>query len=123
MSAQLRVDDTDGVTVITTTSLGNVPTPGTSIQKKVYLENFGDQTAQSATVAIEQLGTNDGSTYAQLAPDVSGSPGTFSNATLNLGNIAVASKVAFWTEVVLISGLTADNNPRKYNLLAQALTI
>lgn len=122
MSAQLQFFASDGATVITTTSLGNVATPGTSTQVKLFINNFGDQTAQNTTVALQQIGTNDGFTYGQIAPDVSGSPGVFGNATLNLGSIAAGSKVPFWVESVLISGLTADGNARRFNLLATAQT-
>jgi|SRR5579872_880617 len=123
MSASLQFFDSDGVTVVTTVSLGNIPTPGTSAPRKLFLNNAGNQTAQNATVAIEAIGTNDGSTYAQTAPDVSGSPGTFGTSTLNLGNIAVSASVPFWVQSVLISGLTADGNPRRYTLLGSAQTL
>ena len=123
MSAALQYFAADGVTVVTTVSIGNIPTPGTATPQKLFLNNFGNQTAQNATVALEAIGTNDGSVYAQTAPDVAGSPGTFGNSTLNLGNVAVSGSTPFWVRASLISGLTADSNPRRFSLLASAQTL
>jgi hypothetical protein len=123
LSATLRIYDTDGSTVITTLTLGNITSPGASSDKKIYVNNFGDQTAQSVTLAIVAVGTNDGSLYAYTAPDSGGSPGTFAQTTLSLGNITAGSSIAVWTRANLVSNLTADGNPRRYNLLASGTTI
>jgi hypothetical protein len=122
MPAALRTLDSDGSTVITTVNLGNLATPGTSANKKLFVQNFGTVTAQSVTLEIEAVGTNDGNLYLQTAPDVSGSPGTFAQTTITMGDIAVLATVAFWIRVVLPSGLTADDNPRRANLVASGLT-
>lgn len=73
-------------------------------------------------MSIEAIGTNDGDDYAKIAEDLGGSPGTFGTADVALGTIAPLATVAFWTEAVLPSGLTADNNPRRYRLDATGLT-
>jgi len=122
MPAALRILDSDQATVITTLDVGNVATPGTSSNHKLYVQNFGTVTALSVTLAIEQVGTNDGSSYLQTAPDVSGSPGTWGQTDLSMGDIAVLATVAFWIREVLPSGLTADANPRRVNLKASGLT-
>jgi hypothetical protein len=123
MPAALRFYDTDGSTVITTYDFTTVASPGQTANKKFYVENFGDQIAQSTTITIEAVGTNDGDDYAQTALDSGGSPGTFGTSQLSLGDIAAGIKVAFWSRVVLPSGVTADNNTRRYNLTGAALTI
>lgn len=123
MSAQLRIVDTDGSTVITSLSLSNIESPGSSSEKKVYVENFGDQTAQSVVLSIVAVGTNDGADYAATAPDVSGSPGVFGTSDIALGDIASLARVAVWTQTTLPSGLTADNNPRRFDLSADGVSI
>jgi hypothetical protein len=123
MSAALRFYDSDGTTVITSYDFGTVASPGSTSSKKFYIENFGDQTAQTTTIDLEAVGTNDGDDYAQTALDVAGSPGAFGTSQLTLGSIAAGIKVAFWSRVVLPSGVTADNNTRRYNLTGTAFTI
>lgn len=123
MPAALRILDTDESTIITTKNLGSINTPGQSSNVKLFVENFGDETAQDVTVSIEALGTNDGDNYAQIAPDVSGSPGTWQTADLDLGDIDTLEHTPFWTRVVLPTGLTADNNPRRYQLDASGFTV
>lgn len=123
MSAQLEFFDSDGSTIITTYNLGSVATPGSSTNKKFFVDNFGDQTAQSLTVSLEAVGTNDGDDYALLATDSGGSPGSFGVGPISLGNLSASTSIAFWTRVTLPSGITPDGNPRRYNLLASALSI
>lgn len=123
MSASVRFYDTDEVTVITVINVGNVPSPSTSNPHKVFVNNNGDQTAQSVTVSIEQVGTNDGSVYGQIAPDVGGSPGTFVTTPLTLANIVAGASTPIWFREVVVSGVTPDNNPRRYNLLVNYGTI
>jgi hypothetical protein len=123
MSAQLRFLDTDGTTVITSLNVGNIASPGSLADKQLWVENFGDATAQGVTAALVAVGTNDGEDYAYLAPDSGGSPGSFVQTTLSLGDIASLAKIALWTKVTLPSNLTADNNPRRYNIRASGATI
>ncbi len=123
MPAALRVLDSDGSTVITTLNLGNIATPGNSSQHKCFVNNNGTSTAQSVSLTINQVGTNDGNSYLQTAPDVSGSPGTCGQTSISLGDIAVSASVAFWVRVVLPSGLTADNNPRRVDVKASGFTV
>lgn len=122
MSAALRFLDSDGATVITTVDLGDIATPGSSANKKLFAQNFGTSAATSVVVSIEAVGTNDGDDYAKIAPDLSGSPGTFGTGDVSLGTIAALAKVAFWTQAVLPAGLTADANPRRFRLDARGLT-
>lgn len=123
MSANIQFLDTDGVTVITLISAGNVASPSTSAAHKVFVNNNGDQTAQTITVTIEQIGTNDGSIYGQIAPDSGGAPGTFQTTPLTLSNIAASGSTPIWFREVVVSGVTPDNNPRRYNLLVDYGTI
>lgn len=123
MGALLRFYDTDNVTVISSVSLGNINTPGTSIEKKLYVENYGDVALDGGTVAIVQVGLNDGDDYALVAPDVAGVPGSFTAGPLAIGTLAIATKYAFWTKAVLPSGLTPDLNQRVYLLRGQGTTL
>jgi hypothetical protein len=123
MPASLRFLDTDGVTVITTEDLGSILSPGSSANTKLWVENSGDQTAESVTVEIEQVGTNDGDDYALLALDVAGSPGAFVTTPLSLGNIVAGAKTAFWAKVTLVAGLSASGNTREYKIHAEGTTI
>lgn len=109
--------------MITALNEGNIVSPGSSANKKLWVENFGDQTAQAVTLTLEAVGTNDGDDYAYIAPDSGGSPGAFVQTSMNLGDIASLAKVAVWTKITLPGNLTADNNPRRYNLKASGLTI
>src|SRR6185369_10343355 len=121
--ASLVFKDTDGTTTITTVNHGNIASPGSSANKKVFVKNEGDQTAQSVTLTITAIGTNDGADWALVAPDSGGSPGSFVTTPLSLGNIAAAASVAFWFKETLPSALTADLNPRRYDLVASGSTI
>jgi hypothetical protein len=123
MSALIEFLDSDATTVITTVNEGNRPTPSTSAGHKFFVKNIGDQTAQSVAVSIEQVGTNDGYLYGQIAPDVSGSPGSWQTTPLSLSNIAAGNSTALWFREVLVGGLTPDNNPRRYNILCDYGTI
>lgn len=123
MSAALRFKNTDGTTVITTLSLGNIASPGASSNHKLYVENYGDATAQSVTMTLETVGSSDGITYALEATDVAGSPGAFGAGPLSVGDIAAGIKVAFWTRASLVSGLTADQNPRRYDIQADGTSV
>jgi hypothetical protein len=114
--------DSDGATVLTTLNLGNVATPGSTSAHKLFVQNFGTSAATGVVVSINQVGTNDGSTYAQIAPDSGGSPGTFGTGNVTLGTINALATSPFWVEVVLPAGLTADANPRRFNLVATGLT-
>lgn len=123
MPADIRFLDTDETTVITTFDFGSVATPGQSANKKLFVENSGDETAQSVTMTIAAIGTNDGDDHAEVALDSGGSPGTFGAGPLSLGNIAAGNTVPFWTRVNVASVLTADGNPRRYALDAEGGTI
>ena len=122
MPAQLRVLESDGTTVVTSKNFGNVATPGTTTNTKLYANNFGTNNATSATVTIEAFGTNDGDDYTQIAPDVAGSPGTFAQTPVVLGTIAPLASAPFWVRIAQPAGLTADNNPRRSNLAIDYLT-
>lgn len=122
MPASLRFLDDDEVTPITTLSMGNVATPGTTSGKKLFVENFGDEDATSLAVAIEQVGTSDGDDYAQLAPDSGGSPGTWVTTPLSFGTLVAGDTAPFWLRDSVPAGRTADNNPRRFDLAATALS-
>lgn len=122
MPAELRILDDDGTTVVTTTNEGSVATPGSSTAKKFFVNNFGTGDATEVTITPEAFGTNDGIDYLYIAPDSSGSPGTFTQDPIVVGTIAPLASVPFWIQVVHPSGLTADNNPRRANVVAAGLT-
>jgi hypothetical protein len=123
MSASIRFLDSDGVTVITTEDLASILTPGSSSNHQLYVENVGDQIAQSVSVTNEAVGTNDGVDYALLAPDVAGSPGAFATSAVSLGDIAAGAKQAFWAKATLVAGLSAEGNTREYKIHAAGSTI
>ncbi len=122
MSAQLRFLDTDQMTVITTKNGGNVDSPGSSSSFRLFVQNFGSSSAISTTLGIEQVGTNDGDDYALIASDSGGAPLAFGSTSLSFGGIAVLQSVPFWVKVTLPAGLTADANPRRFNLRAKCKT-
>lgn len=117
MSAQFRIFASDQQTVITTENLGNILSPGSSSNVKMYLQNFGNQTANSVLISINPLAGNDGNLYAYLAVDSNGSPGPFGPGPLSVGSSSVLSMTPFWTNVQLIAGLTPDGNPRRYSIV------
>ena len=123
MAASMRFLDTDGVTVITTENLGSILSPGSGANTKLFVENVGDQTAQGVTLAIEQVGTNDGDDYALIALDVAGSPGAFGTSAISLGNIAASAMQAFWVKATLVAGLSSEGNTREFKLHAAGTTI
>jgi len=123
MAAALRILDEDETTVITTKNLGSINTPGSSSEVQLFVDNFGDQTAEDVTVTITAVGTNDGDDYAQIALDSGGSPGTWGTSDLSLGDIAASSDSPFWVRVILPTGLTADQNPRRFEIDAEGFTV
>lgn len=123
MSATLQFLDTDELTVITSVDEGNVESPETTTAVKRFVKNNGDESAEETELAIEAVGTNDGDDYAYLAPDVSGSPGAFVQTPLSLGTISPGSTVPFWLRESVPAARTADNNPRRFDLVATALTV
>jgi hypothetical protein len=123
MPASLRYLDTDASTVITTEDLASILSPGSSSNKLLYVENTGDQTAQSVTVMIEAVGTNDGDDYALLAPDLGGSPGGFSTSPVSMGDLGAGDMQGFWLKVTLVAGLSAEGNTREFKLHAAGSTI
>jgi len=90
---------------------------------QLFVDNFGDQTAEDVTVTITAVGTNDGDDYAQIALDSGGSPGTWGTSDLSLGDIAASSDSPFWVRVILPTGLTADQNPRRFEIDAEGFTV
>jgi hypothetical protein len=123
MPATARFLDTDGSTVIVDEDLGSILSPGSSAGTKLYVENFGDQTAQAVALSIEAVGTNDGDDYALLALDVAGSPGAYATTPLSLGDITAGNSTAFWVKVTLVAGLSAEGNTREFKLHAAGSTI
>ena len=123
MAADLRILDSDGTTVITSSDQGNIATPGNSTAKKFYVENIGTTQATEVTVSIEAFGTNDGSDYTYTAPDIAGSPGSFGQSDISLGTIAPLATSPFWVQITQPAGLTADFNPRRSNIVVAGLTI
>lgn len=122
MSAALRFLDDDETTVLPSDNHGNVQTPGTSTPVKRFVENFGDEDADELTVTIIQVGNNDGDDYAQLAPDSGGSPGTWTTSPLTFGTLIDGGTAPFWVRENVPAGRTADNNVRRYDLEAAALS-
>ena len=123
MAASLQILDTNGTTVITSKSLGNIATPGSSSTIKLFVQNIGTTSATSVTVARSAFGTSDGDDFTYIANDVAGSPGTFGQTTITLGTIAALASTPFWVQIVQPAGLTADDNPRRVNVVATGLTV
>lgn len=122
MPAAFRFLAADDTTIISFDSHGNVQTPGTSTQLKRFVENYGDVQADELTVTITQVGLNDGDDYAQIAPDSGGSPGAWTTSPLTFGTLINSATAPFWVRENVPAGRTADNNPRRYDLVASALS-
>ncbi len=122
MPASLRFLAADDATVLSSDNHGNVLTPGTSTPLKRFLENYGDADADETTLTITQVGNNDGSTYAQLAPDSGGSPGAWTTLPLSFGTLIPSATTPFWVRESVPAGRTADRNVRRYDLIASGLS-
>ncbi len=123
MPAILEFLASDDSTVITTDNEGAIPSPGSCAATKYFVKNVGDVDCTSLVLSIEQVGANDGALFALLAPDVSGAPGTFGIADINVGTLAVGSSQAFWARSTLTAGLTPNNNLRRWNIHAEGNTL
>jgi len=123
MPAALRFLEDDESTITTSEALGNVQSPGTSTPIKRFIENFGDQDAEDLILTIVQVGNNDGDDYAQIAPDSGGSPGTWTTSPIVFGTLPDSATAPFWVRANVPAGRTADNNPRRFDLDATALSV
>lgn len=119
MPASLEFLAADGTTVITTDNEGAIPSPGSSTATKYFVKNVGDVSCTNLTLTIQQVGSNDGSLYALIAPDSGGSPGTFATTPITVGTLAAGASQAFWAKSSLTAGLTPNNNARRWNIHAE----
>jgi hypothetical protein len=66
---------------------------------------------------------SDGKTRVQIAPDISGTPGSFGTADVVLGNMDIDEVKAFWVRIATQAGDSPSGNPRHANLQARITTI
>lgn len=88
---------------------------GTSYQQRINVTNTGTTTATSISISVARITSNDGVDYAELAPDISGTPGTFSTNPLTIpGGLASGAVYWFWVQVFVPTGATPQGNPRQF---------
>lgn len=114
MAATLELQD-DTRSPITAWPFGAVADGG-SEQFKFFVANVGDSNALSTTISIQTISQNDGINFVQLAPDLSGNPGTFSPNPLVLGTLGSGVAVAFWVKTAVGNGVTPQGNPRYFKI-------
>ena len=116
MAATIEIENDTG-SPITSANFGAVD-GGSSQQLKFQAKNVGDQDATSVQLSIVRLASNDGLDFAQLAVDIGGNPGTFSNAPINVGSMVVGAIFVFWGKVNVPVGETPAGNPRQFDVIA-----
>lgn len=114
MPATLIIEN-DALTPINTVNFGTVA-GGNNQQIRMLLTNTGNVTATSVVLSLSRITTNDGVDFTQIAPDVSGAPGTFSTNPLTPGTMAAGAQYWFWVSVSVPVGATPQGNPRAFNL-------
>ncbi|KPJ83957.1 MAG: hypothetical protein AMS19_02630 [Gemmatimonas sp. SG8_23] len=91
-----------------------------------YLAGLGivlpDTTADPTSSSIT-LQVRDGYSWIEFAPDVSGSPGTYSASDLSLGDIAAADHELFWIRAAVPSAAQPEDPCRMINIRARGLSI
>jgi hypothetical protein len=116
MAATIEIENDTG-SPITSANFGAVD-GGSSQQLKFQAKNVGDQDATSVQLSIARLASNDGLDFAQLAVDIGGNPGTFSNSPINVGTMVVGAIYVFWGKVTVPVGETPAGNPRQFDVIA-----
>lgn len=81
-------------------------------------DTTSDPTSASITLAIRA-----GYTWIELAPDNSGSAGSWATSDLSLGDIPAASHELFWIRCAVPSAATPDDPCRMVNVRARGLSI
>jgi hypothetical protein len=66
---------------------------------------------------------SDGKTRVQIAPDVSGTPGSFGTADVVLGSMDINDIGSFWVRIATQASDSPSGNPRHANLQARITTI
>lgn len=116
MAASINWYDTDDTTLLTSVDQGTIP-PGTSYFQRVgayrqlRVKNDGTETFTTVNVEIQQAGTYDGYTHQRIAPDATGSAGTFQDHTSNplaLGALAVGAVEPVWLDTIVPVGALAE---------------
>ena len=108
---------------ITTLNLGAVDFPDTSENTLIKAVNVGDVLASEITISLQPVGDNDGDDYAKLSADSGGSPTGFSSSSVLIGDVDVLEEVPLWTRTEIPTGITADDNPRRYTIRASGYTL
>lgn len=84
----------------------------------VLPDTTADPTSSSITVVVR-----DGYAWIEFAPDVSGSPGTYSGSDLTLGDIPAGDHEFFWIRGNVPSAAQPEDPTRMYNVRARGLSI
>lgn len=87
-----------------------------SQQCKLRVQNVGNAAATSVQLLVQRLASNDGLDFAQLAEDLNGNPGTFSQDVINVGTMQPGDIVYFWAKVAVPANTTPAGNPRQFSL-------
>lgn len=114
MPATLIIEN-NALVPINTANFGTIP-GGNTQRMRLLLTNTGSSTATSVVLSLTRITINDGVDFAQLAPDVAGSPGTFSTNPLTPGTLVAGGQYFFWVEVVVPVGGSPQGNPRNFNI-------
>lgn len=117
MAAILEIENDAGV-AITSTNFGAVDS-GDDQELQFQVKNVGTANATSVQIVIQQLASNDGINYVQLAEDFSGNPGAYSPSAIVVGTLIPGAIKVFWVKVTAPSGASPTGNPRQFNLIAQ----
>ena len=110
--------ESDALVPFTTLNFGAID-GGTFYQQRVNVTNTGTTTATSISIALNRITSNDGIDYTALAPDVSGTPGTYSTNPLTIpGGLAAGAVYWFWVKVTVPVGASPQGNPRQVQFLS-----
>ena len=115
MAKQVTMYETDQVTPAETLhDEGTIRDGQANSPRRVWVRNTStaSETLEACRWIIEALGTNDGDDYLQLAPDVAGSPGSWTTEPIVIGDMAVNDWAACWMRYNIPAGSNQIGNPR-----------
>lgn len=115
MAKQVTLYESDQITPAETPhNEGSIRDGEASTPRRVWAKNTSTagETLEACRWAIEALGANDGDDYLQIAPDLAGSPGTWTTDPIVIGDMAVNDLAAVWMRYNIPAGSTQVGNPR-----------
>lgn len=114
MPAIITIEN-DASIPVTSVNFGAV-SGGSFQQLRMNATNTGTTTASALQLFLVRVASNDGVDFAQIAPDVSGNPGTYSTNPLNVGTLAAGATYWFWVIVSVASSASPQGNPRTFGV-------